>query len=56
MEKAEYNLYKVTYDLWNLPVYVVAENQHKALDKVVPLCELENPNRLNIEFIADVIV
>ena len=36
-EAIETNLYKVMMDGWHSPVYVAAENQQQAIDKVAPV-------------------
>jgi hypothetical protein len=56
METKELNLYKVYAKGWNSPAHVAAENQQQAVEKVAPYYESEIPERMNIEFVAEIIV
>ena len=56
METKELNLYKVYAKGWNQSAYVAAENQKEAIDKVSPYYDLEDPDHMNSEFVADIIV
>ena len=55
-EAIETNLYKVMMDGWHSPVYVAAENQQQAIDKVAPRYEIAFPERANIQYVGDIIV
>ena len=50
------NLYKVSMPEWNSPAYVAAENQLEAVEKVAPFYEIDMPDRMSVEFVADVVV
>jgi hypothetical protein len=56
METKELNLYKVYAKGWNSPAYAAAENQQQAIEKVTPYYDMEVPERMNIEYVADIIV
>ena len=55
-EPIETNLYKVMMDGWRSPVYVAAENQQQAIDKVAPRYEIAFPERANIQYVAEIII
>ena len=55
-EAIETNLYKVMMDGWHSPVYVAAENQQQAIDKVAPRYEIAFPERANIQYVAEIII
>ena len=55
-EAIETNLYKVMMDGWRSPVYVAAENQQQAIDKVAPRYEIAFPERANIQYVAEIII
>ena len=56
METKELTLYKVYAKGWNQPAYVAAENQQQAIEKVTPYYDMELPERMNIEYVSDIIV
>jgi hypothetical protein len=56
METKKLNLYKVYAKGWNSPAYVAAENQQQAIEKVIPYYDTEFPERINIEYVAEIIV
>lgn len=56
MKTKESNLYKVKMDGWNSAVYVAAENQQHAVDKVAPVYEIASPEKATIQYIADIII
>ena len=55
-EAIETNLYKVMMDGWHSPVYVAAENQQQAIDKVAPIYEITSPEKATIQYVGDIIV
>ena len=55
METKELNLYKVYAKGWISQAYVAAENQQQAIEKVTPYYDTE-PERMNIEYVADIII
>ena len=55
-EAIETNLYKVMMDGWHSPVYVAAENQQQAVDKVAPIYEIASPEKATIQYVGDIIV
>ena len=56
MKTKESNLYKVKMDGWNSAVYVAAENQQQAVEKVTPYYEIEEPEKANIQYVGDIII
>lgn len=56
MEIKELNLYKVWAKGWNSPVYVAAENQQQAIEKILPYYEPDFPERMNVEWVNEVYV
>ena len=55
-EAIETNLYKVMMDGWHSPVYVAAENQQQAIDKVAPVYEITSPEKATIQYVGDIII
>ena len=55
-EAIETNLYKVMMDGWHSPVYVAAENQQQAVDKVAPVYEIASPEKATIQYVGDIII
>lgn len=43
-------------DGWRSPVYVAAENQQQAIDKVAPVYEITSPEKATIQYVGDIIV
>ena len=41
---------------WNSSAYVAAENQQQAIENVTPYYDTELPERMNIEYVSDIIV
>lgn len=56
MKTKESNLYKVKMDGWNSAVYVAAENQQQAVEKVAPYYEIEEPEKATIQYVGDIII
>ena len=56
MKTKESNLYKVKMDGWNSHVYVAAENQQQAVDKVAPVYEIVSPEKATIQYVGDIII
>ena len=56
MKTKESNLYKVKMDGWSSAVYVAAENQQQAVEKVAPYYEIEEPEKANIQYVGDIII
>lgn len=56
MKTKESNLYKVKMDGWNSAVYVAAENQQQAVEKVAPYYEIEEPEKATIQYVSDIII
>ena len=56
METKEMHLYKVYAKGWNIPVYVAADNQQQAVDKVSPYYNDLDPRRYSVDFVDGIIV
>ena len=56
MESNIKNLYKVYARGWNSPVYVAAESQQEAIDKVAEDYTTDNKTHFNVEYVSDVYV
>lgn len=56
METKEMHLYKVYAKGWNTPVYVAADNQQQAVDKVSPYYNDLDPRRYSVDFVDGIIV
>ena len=52
----EKHLYKVYAKGWNSKTYVAADNQQQAVEKVANAYEGEDPSKMTVEYIDEIII